>query len=110
MQLEGPEWVVEDLAGRGIIDRSRMTLEFGDGRVAGLASCNRYSAEWTSSGPGRMEVGGVVATMRACAPSLMNQERHFLELLERLEAFRFDETGALLLRTSRGEVILARRP
>jgi uncharacterized membrane protein len=48
--LQGETWVVEDIDGGGIIDRSRVTIEFGDdGRVSGMASCNQYSANLARS-------------------------------------------------------------
>ena len=39
-------WVVEDILGGGIIDSSRVTLDFSEQRVAGRASCNSYQGIW----------------------------------------------------------------
>ena len=36
-------------------------------------------------------------TMMSCAPSLVEQERRFLEILQRVQRFDIDDTGALLL-------------
>ncbi|MBC7182190.1 MAG: META domain-containing protein, partial [Marinobacter sp.] len=60
--FRGAEWVVEDLAGEGIIDRSRITIEFlEDNRIAGRASCNRYTGSYKLGGEG-ISFGPIAAT------------------------------------------------
>ncbi|MCZ2096154.1 MAG: META domain-containing protein [Anaerolineae bacterium] len=108
--LLGTEWVVEDLRGGGIVDRSRMTLKFGaDGRVAGGASCNRYTAGYSLTGEG-LTISKPASTMMACAPALMQQERLFFDLLAQVRRFTVDPTGALVLHAADGGTITARRP
>lgn len=101
--LAGREWVVEDLDGGGIIDRSRITIEFDPetGRVFGRGSCNRYNGTYTLSGEG-LSFGGAAATMMACAEALMNQEQKFFRILAGINRFDIDATGALLLSGSAG--------
>lgn len=100
--LQGGEWVVEDINGGGIIDRSRVTLNFWtDGRVSGRASCNSYMGQYQLTGEG-LSIGQTATTRMACAPSLMEQEQRVLRNLENLQGFDFDETGALLLRSADG--------
>lgn len=96
--LVGHTWVIEDLAGGGIIDRSRITIEFqpGEGRVAGRASCNTYHAAFMLSGEG-LSFGDAALTKMACAPALMHQEQKFLRILAGVDRFDFAATGALLL-------------
>ncbi len=108
--LLGPAWVVEDIAGGGIIDGSRVTLDFrADGRLAGRASCNRYTARFELTGES-LTVAPAASTRMACAPALMRQERRFLEALERVFRFDLDATGALLLIGTDGRTaLLARR-
>lgn len=107
--LGGPEWVVEDLAGRGIVDRSRVTLAFhDDGRVTGRASCNSYSGTYTRDGEG-LTVGPVATTRMACPPALMEQELLFLEMLADVASGEVDAHGALVLRTADGRTITALR-
>ena len=49
--LTGTSWWVEDIEGGGVIDNSRVTVEFvEDGRVAGNASCNRYMGGYAVAG------------------------------------------------------------
>lgn len=106
--LQGAEWVVEDIDGGGIIDRSRVTFNFyTDGQIAGHASCNRYNGRYRLSGEG-LTISEVATTRMACAPALLNQEQRFVALLEGVQRFDFDDTDALLLITA-DEVVLKAR-
>ena len=106
--LQAGTWVVEDILGGGIIDSSRVTLDFREGDVAGRASCNTYQGSWSLDG-GRLSIGDVAVTMMACPEALMNQERRFLDALAAADGVRFDETGALLLTSGGNDIILARK-
>ena len=100
--LQGGEWVVEDINGGGIIDRSRVTLNFWqDGRVGGRASCNNLMGQYQLTGEG-LSIGQVATTRMACPPALMEQERRVITNLEQLQRFELDETGALLLHSAAG--------
>jgi heat shock protein HslJ/uncharacterized lipoprotein YbaY/membrane-bound inhibitor of C-type lysozyme len=106
--LIGDEWVVEDVGG-GLIDRSRATLDFGvDGRLAGRASCNAFTSTYTLTGEG-LTVGTTATTMMSCAPALMEQEKRFLDILQRVRRFDITDNGALVLEDDRGRRIVARR-
>ncbi|MBL37344.1 MAG: hypothetical protein CMP07_02935 [Xanthomonadales bacterium] len=103
--LAGREWVVEDLDGRGIIDSSRITLEFdSDGRVSGGASCNRFTAQYTLTGEA-LTIESAATTRMACPEALMNQERRFLEILEGVVHFDLDTSGALVLQGTAGSLV-----
>ena len=65
-------WVVEDILGGGIIESSRVTLNFSEQRVAGQASCNAYQGTWSLE-DGQLSIGDVAVTMMACPGALMNQ-------------------------------------
>ncbi len=106
--LTGVEWVVEDIGGT-LIDRSRATLDFGvDGRLAGRASCNAYTTTYKLTGES-LTIGATATTMMSCAPSLMEQERRFLDILQRVQRFDIGDTGALVLHDDLGRKITARR-
>ena len=96
--LAGLEWQVEDIEGAGIIDSSRVTLEFdaASRRLAGLGGCNRYNAAFDLSGEG-LSIGPAAATRMACAPALMEQEQRFFATLARISRFDIGPDGALLL-------------
>ncbi len=107
--LRGAEWVVEDLAGRGIVGGSRATLAFdADGRISGRGSCNRYTATYALNGEG-LAIAKPASTMMACAPALMQQEQLFLDLLAQVRRFSIDASGALVLYAGDGRTITARR-
>lgn len=107
--LTGAEWVVEDINGAGVIDDARASLSFGeDGSLGGSGTCNRYGASYKVSGD-QMTISNPAATLRACAPALMDQERKFFDTLAKVSRYTIDETGALVLTTPDGGRILARR-
>ncbi len=107
--LRGAEWVVEDLDESGLIDRSRVTLNFGaDGRVFGHASCNTYNGGYVLTGEG-LTLSEIVTTMMACAPALMTQESRFLDFLKNAQRFEIGADGALILHTNDLRTIRARR-
>lgn len=102
--IEGIVWRAEDIGGGGIIDRSYATLTFGDdGQVSGSASCNHYSGSYALDRGTLNFTSVLVATQKACAPSLMNQERRFLAILDAAHRIELLPTGALLLSTPEGK-------
>ena len=107
--LSGDEWVVEDIDGAGVIDDSHASLQFlGEGRLAGSGGCNRLIGSYTLDGD-TLSITPAGSTMMACAPALMNQERTLLDLLPRISSYAIDKTGNLVLSTSSGKTITARR-
>ena len=108
--LIGPVWVVEAIGGAGVVDASRATLDFRpDGRLAGRASCNRYTASYQLTGEGLTLAPGATTRM-ACAAALMDQEQRFLAALDEVARFDVDATGALLLLAADGRVLVTARP
>lgn len=106
--LQAGEWVVEDINRGGIIDRSRVTLNFGnDGRVSGRASCNNYVGAYQVDGRS-LQLSQLATTRRACAPALNEQETRFVQTLEQISRFHLDETGALILEGEEGGSLKAR--
>ncbi len=108
--LLGQEWVIEDIAGGGVIDNSQATLQFlSDGSLAGSATCNRIIGRYEMEGERVRIVEPLGTTMMACPEALMNQERKLLDLLPTVDHYRIDESGALVLSTGDGTKITARR-
>ena len=104
------EWVVEDIAGEGIVGGSRLTVSFdADGRVGGRSGCNQYTGTYRIGGE-RIEIGSLSRTMMACDPALDSQEGRFLDVLEQMRGFELDDGGALILRGADGRTLSARRP
>lgn len=106
----GPEWIVEDIGGRGVVDRARVTIAFaGDGRVAGSDGCNRFAGGYTLAGAA-LSFGALAGTRMACAPALMEQEQRFHAALAAVRGWRIengllqltDAAGVTVIRASRG--------
>ena len=108
-QLAGRTWVIENIAGHAVFDRSPASLSFlPDGRLSGNASCNRITGTYTLHGKTlNMKLAGV--TRMLCPELLMKQESSLLKLLPEVEQVDIDETGSLVLRTRGGKTVLARR-
>ncbi len=108
-RLPGDEWRIEDIAGRGVIDNSPASLVFlPDGQLAGNASCNRLIGSYEADGDAlTLNLAGT--TMMLCPDALMEQERRLLDLLANVKAYGIDDTDALILETSDGKTITARR-
>lgn len=105
--LTGTTWVVEDLNSQGIIDYSRITIEFtGNGRVQGSAGCNRYSGSYEITGEG-IDISKLATTSMACAPALMYQEDRMLDVITNASRFGLSETGALMLISGPGKSLKA---
>ena len=95
--LEGTQWRVEDIDGRGIIDRSRVTMRFSDEKkISGHAGCNRYFGQFERTG-NRISIGVSGNTRMACVPALMEQEERFLAALSTSVQVEFQRDSILLL-------------
>ncbi len=107
--LVGAEWLVEDIASRGVIDRAHTTLIFSqEGRLTGNTACNKYFADYRFT-ESELLVGDAGATKRLCAPAIMDQERQFLTVLHNVRRYEIDDTDALILSANDGTTIVARR-
>lgn len=110
-ELVGPEWMIEDIDGKGVIDDSPASIEFmADGKLAGNASCNRMMGSFEkgeAEGEVSLEVAGTTRMM--CPEALMNQENSLLEMLPKVTSYTIDDTATLHLKTDDGKTITARR-
>jgi putative lipoprotein len=92
--LRGTEWVLEDLAGAGVVDRVQATLVFAqDGTVSGNSSCNQFSGPVTVKA-NEISFGGFAVTRKACVEAVMHQEQRYLDALRAVQ--RFEIKGSLL--------------
>jgi heat shock protein HslJ len=108
--LQGGDWVVEDIAGGGVIDASRLTIAFdGDAGISGQTGCNRFFGSYTLTGEGLFMAAPFGMTRMACATALMEQEDRFMRVMESITRFDIDDTGALILLAGDAPVIRARR-
>jgi putative lipoprotein len=105
--LEG-EWMVEVVDNIKVLPESVVTMTFSGARIMGQASCNSYTGTYHATANG-IKLEGLLTTMRACDPSRMSQERDFLSVLRAVDSFEISSSGVLVLRTSAGKAISARR-
>lgn len=103
--IRGVPWLLEDLNGKGVIDRVRVTLLFdAEGRMYGRGGCNRYNGGYTLEGERLSISPNVAATMMACvAPAVMEQEHAYFQSLPKMTHATVDGTGILLLKGEAGE-------
>jgi putative lipoprotein len=110
MTLQGGEWIVRAIGSAPASDSARATMRFGeDGRITGNTTCNSYSASYTTA---RLQITimQVASTKRACvAERLMEQERRFLDLLQRATTWKIHGDSTLTLAAPTGEAITAKR-
>lgn len=81
-RLANTEWLLEDLAGAGVMDTVQTTLRFDDTlTLGGSGGCNRYRAgvEITQDG---VQVGAIASTRMLCPPAVMNQESRYFQALQ----------------------------
>lgn len=93
-KLWGTAWVLEDLAGVGVVDRVQATLVFSSsGAVSGNASCNQFRGTATVT-PDSIKLSPLAATRKSCMEAVMRQETRYLEALR--TASRFAINGEFL--------------
>ena len=105
-ELTDTEWWVEDIDGKGVIDRSHTTLHFLEqGAVAGDTGCNRYRGSAEISGAS-ISFGPMAGTRKACVPALMDQETKFYQAIAKVVSWEVPDTGLLHLRDADGNTVI----
>lgn len=98
--LNGRNWLIEDIAGAGVINDSKASLHFlHDGSLVGDMTCNRLIGSFESPEE-RSALHLTGATRMDSPPASSDQERKLLGLLAQVTSHRFDETGVLILATA----------
>lgn len=108
LPLAGGEWAVTSINGQPVIEGSKVTMQFEDGRVFGAASCNRFMGGYTPGDGLTIELSQMASTMMACPDDLMNQEALFLKTLGDVNSYVIDGETATL-RTADGRTVVATR-
>lgn len=103
--LAGTSWVVTQIKGNPTVATKQPTMQFADGRVAGNASCNGYTGDFSQTGS-ELHIGPVAQTAMACADDALNkQEQAFNAALGEVKGLRANGAGVELL-TGSGDVAL----
>ncbi len=89
-QLLKGEWLLEDLAGAGVLDNLQTTLKFdASGRVTGSGGCNRYFASYQLEG-NQFKLSQIGSTNKACSPAIMDQEFKYFKALQQADSIRLE--------------------
>jgi heat shock protein HslJ len=99
-QLSGSRWVLERLGDMEDGAAAAIDIAFDAGRISGSAGCNNYFADFEDGEPGRVSIGPIGATRRACEMPLMDRETLFLEALGVVNRYRFSMGRLVLLGTA----------
>ena len=111
--LGGRTWRFEQVHDEAVSNDLEITLEIAPGtgaekgRLAGLAACNRYTAEFSLDGKA-LQVDAPASTKRACPPPAMAAEARFLDALRSAVTMTVDERGRLVLTDADGRRSIAR--
>ena len=96
------EWLLEDLAGAGVLDNLQTTIKFtNEGRLAGFGGCNNYFAAYQIQG-NKIKIGVIGSTQKSCTPAIMDQEFRYFQALGKAYRIRLDKNRGFLLIDSQG--------
>jgi heat shock protein HslJ len=73
----------------GALGESSLTMSFKDGKISGSAGCNNFHGTYATEG-GKLQLGPLGTTRRACEEPLMTQEREFLAALASATTWSID--------------------
>lgn len=100
--LIGPVFMARTIEGEPVSEEVRSSLRFeAEGRVFGNAGCNSFRGTYEIDGSS-ISFGPLAATKMMCPPDVMEQETAFLQALERVRSFGFDDDGFLQLAAEDG--------
>lgn len=101
--LQGVRWQLKAIDGKAVTTQA--SLEFlADNRLAGSNGCNRIIGSYALSGEG-LSFSQLASTRMACEPEVMTQADTVDQYLSGARGFAFDDQGALVLKTERGELL-----
>ena len=101
-------WLVEDVDQRGVIDRARLSVVFGEaGQISGQAGCNRFGGTLSLEGSA-IKVGPLRAGRMMCPPALMDMEARMLRSLQGVDTLAWAPDGALVLTGPEGRRLTLR--
>jgi heat shock protein HslJ len=97
LSLPGSDWVLVDLAGTPALPGGKATLAFPDvGRVAGNASCNRFTGTILLTGEA-IKMGPLASTRMACVDNdVSKQEDMYLKALGSATRYEYKDPYLLI--------------
>ncbi|MBD2180810.1 META domain-containing protein [Planktothrix sp. FACHB-1355] len=73
---------------------TRITAQFTNNTMSGLASCNNYNASYQTNG-NNLTVNSPATTRKACSPDIMRQESEYLAALQSAQRYRITNNNQL---------------
>lgn len=95
--LAATDWMLVELDGAPLPDGLMPpTALIQYGKITGFAGCNRYTGPIAEPQAGKLDVGDVASTKKACEGGANDLEARFLERLGQVDAYTF-QAGRLVL-------------
>jgi len=88
----GSQWILVGPAALG----KEVTITFANGEVTGKAAVNTYSAPFTATEDGSIDIGPITSTEIGGSPAQMAAEQEYFAALERAQAYDSDEVQLTL--------------
>ena len=88
----GSQWILVGPAALG----KEVTITFANGEVTGKAAVNTYSAPFTATEAGSIDIGPITSTEIGGSPAQMAAEQAYFAALERAQAYDSDEVQLTL--------------
>lgn len=105
--LEKRRWIINGITFEGAkFELSKEVdafLTFTDGRVGGSTGCNNLSGTYQAGNDNSLQIGQLATTKKMC-PSLMQQERRILELLQGATSFAPLSRRFLEIESTKGKI------
>ena len=103
--LSHTNWTAVNINGEDVPTSTTVTLDFGDGKVAGRAGCNSYGGPYEEHGA-QLAVHTLISTKMACAaPGVMARETNYLAILGGAASYARDDRGGMVLTAKDGRTI-----
>ncbi len=100
--LAGTTWLLNN-----VLPGTSISLEFGNGSIAGFAGCNNYNASYTttlaSGNTNNISIGPITNTSQMCPEDVMIQEQGYLSSLQSASSYTINGT-TLTLATASGSL------
>lgn len=110
--LEGTEWVLTSLNGKGLLEGTHIALRFEEGWISGFAGCNTYgggadSGNYVATEEGTLEIPEIARTVMLCASpeGIMEQESAYIENLMDAHGYQLSD-DRLEIQDAAGETTL----
>jgi heat shock protein HslJ len=98
--LDGTHWVLENLAGRTLVDGTRPTLQFAGDRLSGSDGCNRFSGRYAVAKQAFKVVQPLASTQMACPAAIGDQAKAFVDALTMAGSYQVIEGRLQLIAAS----------